>query len=171
MIGHANCSLKGVGRNYFTSNKEILAIIYCLNKFHGYLVGQNFEILSDNNRSALSFLLHCKLTNARMLRWINAIQEDDFTIKYCEASYNKTIDTLSRYQPVIEEIFASKNNEVKILAINYKYPNELKVTITNIKNKEKLDTYKNKLHNKINKKTQNNYLIFNDILHKLIDGQ
>ena len=79
VIAHVSRSLKGGGRNYFTSEKKILAIVYCLSKFRYYLVGQHFEIMSDNQ--ALSFMLRCKLANA----WIMAIQEYDFTIKYSKA--------------------------------------------------------------------------------------
>ena len=107
VIAHNSRSLKGAERNYFTSEKEILAIVYCISKFRYYLVGQHFEILSDNQ--ALSFMLRCKLANARISRWIMAIQEYDFTIKYCKASENKTADTLSRYPPVMEERHASDN--------------------------------------------------------------
>ena len=59
-------TLKGAKKNYFTSEKEILAVIYALNKFRYYLCGTHFEIHTDNQ--ALSFLLRCILTNARMTR-------------------------------------------------------------------------------------------------------
>ena len=78
VIAHSSRSLKGAERNYFTSEKEILAIVYCISKFRYYLVGQHFEILSDNQ--ALSFMLRCKLANARISRWIMAIQEYDLSL-------------------------------------------------------------------------------------------
>lgn len=64
VTAYAKCTLKSAERHYFTSEKKILAIVYCLNKFRSYLVGQYFEISSDNQ--ALSFLLNYKLSNARM---------------------------------------------------------------------------------------------------------
>ena len=46
---------------------------------------------------ALSFLLKCKVTNSRLLRWILAIGEYSFTIKYCKGKDNSVADILSRY--------------------------------------------------------------------------
>ena len=123
-------SLKGTERNYFMSEKEILVIVYCISKFRYYLVGQHFEILSDNQ--ALSFMLKCKLANACKSRWIMVIQEYDFSIKYCKASENKIADTLSRYPPIIEEQYSSTRNEVQILATKYVLFDALKTRLKNI---------------------------------------
>lgn len=169
IIGHANRSLKGAERNYFTSEKEILAIVYCLNKFRGYLVGQHFEILSDNQ--ALSFLLKCKLTNARMSRWIIAIQEYDFSIKYCKASDNKTADILSRYPPVVEERMVSKNQGIQILAVKYKFPDDITNKIKNIHTYQKQDDIVKKLRQNLQVEPKNNYIVVKDVLYKLIDGK
>lgn len=56
VTAHVSRSLKGTKRNCFTSEKETLAIVYCISKFRYYLVGQHFEILSDNQ--VLSFMLN-----------------------------------------------------------------------------------------------------------------
>lgn len=64
VIAHVGRSVKGAERTYFMSEKEILAIVYCLSKFRSYMTGQHFEILPDSE--ALLFLLKCKLTNVRM---------------------------------------------------------------------------------------------------------
>lgn len=87
VIAHCNRILKGAERRYFILEKEILAVVYCINKFRYYLVGKPFEVWSDNQ--ALSFLLKCNLTNACMSRWIIAMQEYDFVIRYCKGSDNK----------------------------------------------------------------------------------
>ena len=124
VIAHVSKSLKVAEGNYFRSEKEILAIVYFISKFRYYLVGQHFVISSDNQ--PLSSMLKCKLANARISRWIMAIQEYDFSIKYCKASENKIADTLSRYPPIIEEQYSSTRNEVQILTIKYALPDELK---------------------------------------------
>jgi hypothetical protein len=72
-ISYVNRTLKGAERNYFTSEKEILAVVYALGKFRYYLYGKKFEIHTDNQ--SLSHMLKCRLGSARMTRWILAIQE------------------------------------------------------------------------------------------------
>lgn len=51
---------------YTTTEKELLAIIYCLVKFRMYLLGWKFEILTDHQ--ALTFLLSTPYHNSRLMR-------------------------------------------------------------------------------------------------------
>ena len=66
-----------------------------------------------------------------MSRWIMAIQEYDFSIKYCKASENKMADTVSRYPPVEQENYSATKNEIQISAIKYVLPNNLKILVLN----------------------------------------
>ena len=93
VIAYASRVFKGAEKHYCTSEKEILAIVYALKQFRYYIYGTHFEIHTDHQ--ALSFLLRCRITNARLMRWILAIEEYSFTIKYCRGIDNKTEDTLS----------------------------------------------------------------------------
>ena len=77
VIAYASRVFKGAERHYSTSEKEILAIVYALKQFRYYIYGTHFEIRTDHQ--ALSFLLKCKVTNSRLLRWILAIGEYSFT--------------------------------------------------------------------------------------------
>ena len=118
VVAYANRTLKGAELHYCTSEKEILAIINALRKFRHYLYGAHFEIHTDNQ--ALSFILKCRLANSRLTRWVLAIQEYSFTIKYCKGSENTTADALSRYPPVErEEVYEAADDELKILDIQY----------------------------------------------------
>lgn len=111
------------GTKYFTSKKEILVIVYSVSKFKYHLVGQYFDILSDNQ--ALSFLLKCKMSNKHMSRWIVAIQEYDFSIKYTKARENLIAYTVSHYPPVEQENYSDIKNEIQIFAIKYVLPDNL----------------------------------------------
>lgn len=79
---------------YTTSEKELLAIIYCLVKFSMYLLGSKFEIITDHQ--ALTFLLSTPYHNARLMRWILSMQEFNFDIIHCKGSDNLVADFFSR---------------------------------------------------------------------------
>ena len=71
-------TFKGAERNYFTTEKELLSIVRCLEKFRIYVLGQPLTIITDNK--ALSFMSKCHLNNSRITRWILSIQEYNFDI-------------------------------------------------------------------------------------------
>ena len=88
-------------KNYFTTEKELLAIVQCLKKFRIYILGQPLTIITDNK--ALTFIKKCHLNNTRITRWILAIQEYNFEILHCKGKENIVADILSRY-PEDEEL-------------------------------------------------------------------
>lgn len=171
VIAYVNRTLKGAERNYFTSEKEILAIVYALSKLRYYLCGRKFEIHTDNQ--ALTHLLTCKLTNARMTRWIIAIQEYDFTIKYCKGAENKTADILSRYTPEREVSIDNKHNDnmVRILNLNYKLSDNLKTKLKNISNEQESDPTIMDIKNKLRTNDIPNHTIINNTVYKSIDDR
>ena len=63
---------------YTTTEKKLLAIIYSVLKFRYYLIGSQFEIVTDHK--SLTFLLTSQFNSARLMRWILALQEYDFVI-------------------------------------------------------------------------------------------
>lgn len=79
---------------YTTSEKELLAIVYCLMKFRMYLLGWKFEIITDHQ--ALTFLLSTPYHNARLMRWILTMQEYQFEIFHCKGQDNFVADFFSR---------------------------------------------------------------------------
>lgn len=54
---------KGAEWNYFSTEKEILAIVRCLVKFLIYILGQTLTIIIDNE--ALTFMSKCHLNTSR----------------------------------------------------------------------------------------------------------
>ena len=70
--------LKACEKSYFTTEKEMLAIVYSLVKLEGYLRGAK-EIILRTDHAALTFLKTCRFSNARLRRWNLGIQ--DFNIK------------------------------------------------------------------------------------------
>ena len=73
MVYYASKTLNEAQRNYTTTEKELLAVVYALDKFCAYLVGSDIIIFTDH--SALKYLLTKKNAKARLIRWVLMFQE------------------------------------------------------------------------------------------------
>ncbi|KAL0437778.1 UNVERIFIED_CONTAM: hypothetical protein Sradi_0485700 [Sesamum radiatum] len=78
-IYYVSRMLDGAQSNYTTTKKELLAIVFALEKFRPYLLGTKVIVYSDH--AALKYLLSKKDAKPRLLRWILLLQEFDLTIK------------------------------------------------------------------------------------------
>ena len=75
VIYYSSKTLNDAQRNYTTTEKELLAIVYALDKFRPYLLGSHTVIFTDH--AAIRFLLSKKETKQRLIRWILLLQEFD----------------------------------------------------------------------------------------------
>jgi hypothetical protein len=64
--------------NYFTTEKELLAAVFALDKFRSYLLGSKVLVYSDH--AALKYLLFKKDAKSRLIWWILLLQEFDIEI-------------------------------------------------------------------------------------------
>ncbi|GFY30399.1 transposon Tf2-6 polyprotein [Trichonephila clavipes] len=80
--------------NYTITELECLAIIDSLDKFHCYLHGSHFTVLTDHN--ALVWLKNFKNPTGRLFRWSLKVSMYDFDIKYKKGSTNVEADMLTR---------------------------------------------------------------------------
>ena len=97
MIAFTSKTFKDAERNYYTTEKELLSIVRCLEKYRIYILGlgQPLTIITDNK--ALTFMHKCHLNNSRITRWILSMQEYKFDIIHCKGKDNVVADILSRY--------------------------------------------------------------------------
>ena len=93
-IYYASKTLGGAQVNYSTIEKELLAIVFALEKFCSYLLGSKVIIFTDH--AALKFLLNKKETKPRLMRWVLLMQEFDLEIKDRRGVENVVVDHLSR---------------------------------------------------------------------------
>jgi hypothetical protein len=59
--------------HYSTTENELLAVVFALNKFKSYLLGSKVIIYSDH--AALKYLFSKKDAKSRLIRWILLLQE------------------------------------------------------------------------------------------------
>ncbi|KAB2623584.1 hypothetical protein D8674_038876 [Pyrus ussuriensis x Pyrus communis] len=79
VIYYASRTLNDAQLNYSTTEKELLAVVFALEKFRSYLIGTKVIVFSDH--AALKYLLTKKDAKPRLIRWILLLQEFDLEIK------------------------------------------------------------------------------------------
>ena len=76
--------------NYTTTEKELLAVVYALEKFRPYILGSKIVIYTDH--AALKYLFSKKESKPRLIRWMLLLQEFDLEIKDNKGSKNAVAD-------------------------------------------------------------------------------
>lgn len=94
VIYYSSRTLSDTQLNYSTTEKELLAVVFALDKFRSYLLGSKVIIYSDH--AALKYLLSKKDAKPRLIRWVLLLQEFDIEIRDKNGSENVVADHLSR---------------------------------------------------------------------------
>ena len=95
-IAYASKTLTRPQLNYATTKKELLAVVFAIDKFRSYLVGAKVIVYTDH--AALKYLVTKKDAKPRLIRWILVLQEFDLKIKDKKGVENSVADHLSRMQ-------------------------------------------------------------------------
>nr|GEV93516.1 DNA-directed DNA polymerase [Tanacetum cinerariifolium] len=115
VIFYASKTFPKAQMNYTTTEKELLAVVFALDKFWSYIWGHS-KVIVFSDHSALKHLLTKKETKLRLLRWIMLLQEFNLELRDKKGSKNVVADHLSRIIPppfnasdVIKESFPNEN--------------------------------------------------------------
>jgi len=89
-------SLSDTERNYKIHNKEMLAVVRCLEAWRHFLEGMTikFEIWTDYKN--LEYFMKVQKLNKRQARWALYLSRFDFTLKHVPESKMEKADSLSR---------------------------------------------------------------------------
>ena len=98
-VGYASRTLLKAERNYSHLDKEALAIIYGVKRFHQYLYGRQFEIKTDHKPLTHIFnesRATPSMASGRIQRWALTSGGYDYSIQYREGKNMANADALSR---------------------------------------------------------------------------
>ena len=84
--------------NYHTSEQELLALLYVLEKNAHYLRGIEFVINTDHE--SLKYLQSQEFLSRRQARWILVLQEFSMKIEYLPGKFDNVADYLTRHADV-----------------------------------------------------------------------
>ncbi|GFX08221.1 retrovirus-related Pol polyprotein from transposon 17.6 [Trichonephila clavipes] len=107
-IEYASRLLTPAERNYSTTERKALAVVWALKKFRGYIEGTEITVASDHQ--PLKWLLNLKSPTGRLARWALEIQSFNLKVQYIPGKANVVADMLSRPVTQEEESFCEENN-------------------------------------------------------------
>lgn len=127
-------------QNYATNEKELLAIVWALQKLRNYLYGiADLTIYTDHQ--SLIYSISERNPNSKLKRWKNFIAEYGAELKYKPGHQNVVADALSRHQinlmpssgSTVHSIVSSPTEKIKRVsfALN-RFKNQIEITKTEI---------------------------------------
>ncbi|CAN6544155.1 unnamed protein product [Malus baccata var. baccata] len=116
VIYYASRTLNDAQLNYSTTEKELLVVVFALDKFRSYLIGTKVIVFTDH--AALKYLFTKKEAKPRLIRWMLLLQEFDIEIKAKKGSDNLVVVHLSRLV-----------SEEEVLPISETFPDEQLLSI------------------------------------------
>ena len=96
-------------KNYSTTEKEALGMIYSISKFRHYLLGRKFTFHMDH--SALLSLVNNHTLTGRLARWMLLLQEFDFDIHHRPGVQHVVADYLRMLRYLRSTIRTSSRNQ------------------------------------------------------------
>ena len=94
VVAYGSRQLKNQERNYPTHDMELAAIVFALKIWCHYLHGEQFEVFLDHK--SLKYIFTKRDLNMRQHRWMEYLEDYDFTLHYHLGKANVVADALSQ---------------------------------------------------------------------------
>ena len=94
LVAYGSRQLKNHEQNYPTHDMELAAVVFSLKIWHRYLYGEKFEVYLDHK--ILKYIFTQQDLNMRQRRWMEFLEDYDFTLHYHPGKANAVVDALSR---------------------------------------------------------------------------
>ena len=94
VVAYGSRQLKNHEQNYPTYDMELAVVVFALKIWRHYLYGEEFEVYSDNK--SLKYIFTQRDPNMRQRRWMEFLEDYDFTLHYHPSKANVVADALSR---------------------------------------------------------------------------
>ena len=157
-------TLKGSECMYFTTEKEMLAIVWALSRLDTYLRGAA-KIIVRTDHEALTFLKNCKFNNARLRRWNLAIQDFNLQPEYLPGRKNTVADYLSRQ---FHDIPEKTGDDIIIATLLLQKPSrDLIKQMKSVKELQRNDPSIKKICEELQAQSTNRYVSRDGILYKV----
>ena len=121
-VTFASRRLSQTERNYSQIEKEALAIIYAIKKFHQYLFGERFILFTDHKPLLGLFSEKNGIPNtaaARIQRWAILLSAYDYTLKYRSSAENSNAHFFSRFPSNEKTTTSTIKNETFMTELSY----------------------------------------------------
>ena len=94
VVAYGSHQLKNHEQNYPTHNMELASVVLALKIWRHYLYGEQFEMYSDHK--SLKYIFKQRDLNMRQRRWMEFLEDYDFTLHYHTSKANVVADALNR---------------------------------------------------------------------------
>ena len=94
VIVYASRVLSKAERRYCVTKQELLAVVSFIDHFRHYLIGRSFTVRTD--RGSLTWLWKFKNPEGQLTRWLEKLQEYDFTIQHRQGRKHSNADAIFR---------------------------------------------------------------------------
>ena len=115
-VCYASRSLSDCERRYSQTEKEALSLVWACERFHAYIYGREFDLVTDHKPLEIIYGIRSK-PSARIERWVLRLQPYSFKVIHVKGSDN-IADPLSRLVPQKPSTEDREEGYVRFVAVN-----------------------------------------------------